>query len=91
MKTHEVKSWSHFFKAIAAGDKAHDLRKNDRDYHVGDHMILHDYDNIRGRYTGKKIKVEITYITDERVPCAFSSSVLDKGYAILSIKRLPDE
>lgn len=83
---HDVKSWSHFFQAIKSGAKLHDLRKNDRNYNVGDILLLHEYDFINGRYTGDNIKAEITYMTDNRVPCAFSSAVLDAGYCILSLR-----
>jgi hypothetical protein len=85
---HEVKSWAHFFDAIVRGDKTHDLRKDDRDYRVGDWLILNRYDNITGFYTGHSACVEITYITNKRVPCAFSSSVLPADYCILSIRKV---
>lgn len=86
MTTHYVKSWAHFFDAIEAGKKLHDLRKLDRDYKVGDFLVLQRYDNINGEYTGEEIKVEITYITSNKVPCAFSSSALDKDYGIFSLR-----
>jgi hypothetical protein len=89
MTTHVVKSWAHFFDAIDAGLKTHDLRKNDRDYKVGDRMLLLRYDNIEGKHTGHNCLVEITYITDNVTPCAFSSAVLEKGYSILSIRKIP--
>lgn len=87
MATHYVKSWAHFYDAIAAGQKTHDLRKNDRDYRVGDKLILQRYDNINGVYTGEELPVEVTYITNNTVPCAFSSAVLPSDYAILSIQK----
>ena len=83
---HHVKSWCHFYKAIKEGRKLHDLCKDDRGYNVGDTIRLHEYDNIEGKFTGESIDVEITYITDNRVPCAFSSAILPAGYCILSIK-----
>lgn len=88
MATHHVKSWAHFFDAIAAGDKTHDLRKDDRGYKVGDILMLKRYDNINGNYTGEELPVEVTYITSKQVPCAFSSAVLPADYAILSIQRM---
>lgn len=86
MTTHYIKSWSHFFDAIKDGRKLHDLRKMDREYNVGDILVLQRYDNINGNYTGEELEAEITYITSNKVPCAFSSSALDKNYAILSLK-----
>lgn len=82
---HFVKSWAHFFDAIAVGEKKHDLRKNDRDYKVGDVLRLQRYDNINGRYTGAELEQKVTYITNNQFPCAFSSAVLPNDYCILSL------
>lgn len=86
MTKHIVKSWAHFFDAIKAGKKLHDLRKMDREYKVGDTLVLQRYDNINGEYTGEEIEVEVTYITSNKTPCAFSSSALDRDYCILSLR-----
>jgi len=84
---HKLKSWPEFFQAIVAGKKTHDLRSLlDRELEVGQHLILQEYDPFTGEYTGDEVEVEITYMTDYRTPCAFSSAVLAKGYTILSIK-----
>lgn len=88
MKTHHVKSWSHFFDAIKDGKKTHDLRKDDRGYEVGDYLVLQKYDFVSGKYTGDAVVAEITYITNNRFPCAYSSSVLPHDYCILSLKLL---
>lgn len=86
MTHHKVKSWSPFFQAIKSGIKTHDLRDmKDRDYKVGDTITLMDYDPFKGVFTGDECDVKITYITSNVTPCAFSSSVLDEGYCILSI------
>lgn len=89
MTTHKAKSWTHFYQAITAGEKTHDLRDmKDRNYRVGDTLILQEYDPFKGDYTGNECKVKITYITSQNTPCAFSSSVLQEGYCILSIQTL---
>lgn len=84
---HQVKSWSHFYDAIARGDKTHDLRKDDRGYKVGDILMLRRYDIQKGDYTGEECCVLITYITSTQFPCAYSSAVLDRDYVILSIRK----
>ena len=43
MKTHELKCHPHFFAAIAAGKKTFEIRRNDRDYRVGDVLDLRDH------------------------------------------------
>lgn len=89
MKIHEVKSWTHLFSAVLLGLKQHDIRDmRERDYEVGDQMILQEFDMAKGQYTGRWARVEITYITDRMTPCALSSTVLDKDFGILSIKLL---
>jgi hypothetical protein len=82
-----LKSWSHFFQAIERGDKKHDLRDNsDRKFAVGDTITLREYDPFLGQYSGKECDVVITYITSRDTPCAFSSSVLDRNFCILSLE-----
>lgn len=83
---HELKSWRHFFQAIISGDKVHDLRKNDRGYNVGDVLVLKEYNFENGTYTGSWCEAVVTYITDNRTPCAYSSAVLPNDYCILSLR-----
>lgn len=84
---YKVKSWTAFFQAFKAGEKTHDLRDlKDRKYKVGDYLVLQEYDPFRGKYTGEEMTMKITYITSSDTPCAFSSSALEKGYCILSLK-----
>jgi hypothetical protein len=86
MTEHTVKSWTSFFQAIKAGDKKHDLRKDDRNFQLGDVLILQEYDPFKGEYSGEECRVKITYITGRATPCAFSSAVLDRDYVILSLE-----
>lgn len=88
MMHHEVKSWVHLFKPILDGRKTYDLRKNDRNYRVGDTVRLMEYDPEAGRFTGMGCLVEVTYITNDVTPCAVSSAVLPHEYCILGYKRL---
>lgn len=77
--THELKIYPEFFSAVCTGVKRAELRKNDRDYRVGD--TLHLLETPRGSCnpTGEYINVTITHIADigEWMP----------GYVLLSIER----
>jgi Domain of unknown function (DUF3850) len=69
--------------------KTHDLRRaDDRNFRVGDIVRLNEFDPSSGRYTGRKLKVKITYITSAEMPCALSQSALHSDYCILSIRKL---
>lgn len=84
---YEVKSWPWFFESMCAGVKTHDMRdKRDRNYKVGDRMLLREFDPRTGAYTGREAIAVITYITDNVTPCAMSSSALDRNHAILSVR-----
>ena len=86
---YEVKSWPAFFSQMIAGDKKHDMRdKRDRDYKIGDRMLLREFDPFGGGYTGREAVALITYITDNVTPCAMSSAALDNNFAILSVKMV---
>jgi hypothetical protein len=51
-----------YFEAIQSRIKSFEIRENDRNFKVGDFVILQEY--IDGQYTGKERMVEISYITD---------------------------
>ena len=76
--THELKIYPEFFSAVCTGVKRAELRKNDRDYRVGD--TLHLMETPRGscHRTGEFINVTITHIADvgEWMP----------GYVLLSVE-----
>ena len=60
---HELKSWPDEFEAICAGTKSHEVRKRDRDFEVGDQLILREYDPLGKTYSGRILYLEIVHIT----------------------------
>ena len=48
---HALKILPEFFKAMAAGTKSFEVRKNDRPYHTGDYVALNEWNS--EQYTGK--------------------------------------
>ena len=84
---HRVKSWPTFFEATLSGVKTHDVRRIDREYHVGDTLRLQEFDPERQQYTGRELCVRITFITSANLPCALSEACLHPDYCILSITK----
>lgn len=89
---HTLKSWVGLFEPILTGIKTHDLRVMDRDYKVGDILLLQEYEPMERRYTQREVWVRVTYITSSRHgECAFSPYALHPATAILSIERVNEE
>lgn len=62
MKVHELKTWPEEFKAVDNGIKTAEWRKNDRDYKVGDLLVLCEYEPSTMHYSGAEICVAVTHI-----------------------------
>lgn len=77
---HNLKTWTEYFKEVYEGNKNFELRFNDRNFKVGDFLILQDYCPIKKEYSGFSVKKEITYILQG------GSFGLEEGYVILSLK-----
>lgn len=83
---HHLKCWPQFFQLIKAGKKTHDLRRaDDRDFRVGDRLLLEEFDPATKSYSGNSIMVRVTYVTSAEAPCALSDDALNPSYCILSI------
>lgn len=68
-KIHELKTWPVFFTAVKEGRKTFEVRKNDRNFQVGDELLLRefipaDYFDFgdEEKYSGEICHRKITYI-----------------------------
>ncbi len=95
--THQVKSWPGTFEAVASGAKKHETRKADREYKVGDSIILREFTpevnengvayledgHTAGAYTGRTLLRTISYISQ---PGTFG---LPTDLCVLSLEVVP--
>ncbi len=75
---HKLKTRPEYFKAVSADEKKFEIRKNDRDFNVGDFLVLREY--AENAYTGKQAIFKITYILAD-------PEFLMPEYVALSIQR----
>lgn len=78
--THELKILKEYFNEVFNENKTFEIRKNDRDYKVGDILILKEWDSKNKVFTGQKVIRVVAHIMKENY------GGLKKGYVILSIK-----
>lgn len=79
MKIHELKILPKWFGDVTSGVKNFEIRKNDRDYKVGDYLILKEWDN--DKYTGNFVTRYVEYIYE-----GDGAYGLSEGYCILGLK-----
>lgn len=60
---HFLKCWPMYYGGLADGTKPFEIRKNDRDYRVGDQLCIQEWEPERERYTGRESRRVITCIT----------------------------
>jgi hypothetical protein len=78
---HELKNWPTYFQATLDGKKRFELRKNDRDYKVGDILHLREFVLEQNWYTDREFWVRVTYILEH-------GEWLTSGYICMSIEPI---
>lgn len=103
-KVHVLKCWPQFFAKLASGEKTFEVRKNDRDYEVGDELHLREFtplfkqdqggntvpdrENEEARYSGAELIFKITYLMKGDGLDNPWVEGLDHEYVVMGIQRL---
>ena len=82
--THRLKTWPEYFAHIRTGAKSAELRKLDRDFRVGDYLLLQEWNPKTESYTGDSELRVITHILPG------SGIGLCAGYGMISMKMAPE-
>lgn len=76
---HYLKTETEYYQAIEKGLKSFELRKNDRNYQVGD--MLHLRETVKGEHTGRAMDPkEVVYILEG------GKYGLEDGFVIMQMK-----
>lgn len=79
---HQLKSEKRFFEPVLYGKKKAEVRKNDRNFKVGDYIGLNEVIPVTGehvKYTGRSMMLEITHILSDR-------RFVKDGYVVISFE-----
>ncbi len=78
---HDLKILPQYFQSVSSGEKTFEIRFNDRQFSVGDTLILKEYFN--NDYTGRTIDLRVTYLLSSK---DFPEGLKD-GYVILGTTK----
>lgn len=91
-KVHELKTWPQYFEKVVSGEKTFEIRRYDRDFLVGDTLLLKEWkprginsvspNELEGSYTGRECSVRVKYIFQD----TGDLSVLSGGNCVMSIE-----
>ena len=76
---HELKILPRWFEDVCYQKKSFEIRKNDRDFKVGDTLILKEWDG--EKYTGREVKRTVSYIY-----YGDGTYGLSEGYVVMAIR-----
>lgn len=76
---HDLKIAPQYFDAVADGSKPFEVRFNDRNYKVGDTLLLREYVEEQGHYTGRTLDRLVTYVLDNKNFCKEDLVILGLG------------
>ena len=80
-KVHEIKISPVFFKDVSIGIKPFELRVNDRNYQVGDCLVLEEFN---GKYTGNETIKIVTYML------IGGQYGIDKNWCVLGLRPIQE-
>lgn len=81
---HDLKTWPEYFDEVIAGRKTFEVRVNDRDYRVGDTLLLREYAPEISRYSGRVTRQIVTYTMSGRFG-------IDPKYVIMGLRVIDGE
>lgn len=80
---HELKILKEHYENVVSGKKGFELRRNDRNYKVGDYLALNEWDAEKEEYTHKTALFEIvSVLNSEDFPDG-----INPGYVVLGLSR----
>lgn len=81
-KIHHLKTWKKYFAMVFCGSKNFEVRKNDRDFKLGDQLLLEEWDNEKEVYTGRILHRRIDYILKG------GQFGIEEGFCVLSLSKI---
>lgn len=79
---HHLKIHSDYFGLVKSGVKTFEVRKNDREFRVGDELLLEEYNSVNKTITGNFCHRRVDYILPG------GQFGIESGYVVLGINKI---
>lgn len=79
MMDHDLKIWPEYFEAVRRNEKTCEIRKNDRNFAVGDFLYLREWCPKVCAYTGRTLMRPVRHIMNG------GQFGIESGYVLISI------
>lgn len=102
LRVHDLKVWPEHFDAVLSGSKPYDVRRADRDFQIGDVLLLREwrpessaeglgalFDDAPG-YTGRAANAEITSLTRGPVKFGDGPVLMPEGVVVLGLGEIEE-
>lgn len=85
-REHFLLTWPEYFTALLEGSKTFELRKDDRDFQVGDTLVLQEYNPLNEELSGRDTFRRVTYVLRDAEQFG-----LRAGYVVLGLGKPEEE
>jgi hypothetical protein len=81
MQIHTLKTWPVYYRALADGSKTFEVRRNDRDFAIGDVLELREWDPETAVFTGREMGKVVSYVLRG------GSFGIDPAFCVLGLRQ----
>lgn len=82
------KTWKDLFEKIISGEKKFDVRIADFGIKEGDILVLEEWDENKGKYTGRKVETIATFILKTKDMKFWSREDINKyGFQVIQFEK----
>ena len=89
-RVHELKTWRIFFDDLASGMMTFNIRREDRDFGIGDIALFREWLPTEDRFSGRETRKLITYVVHGGAGNFRPLAGLKPGYCVLGLAEVPE-
>lgn len=91
--THQLKVWPMYFDDLSSGRRNFDVRVNDRKFTIGDRLVLHEYNPVSKKYSGRHCVRYVQFMVSiqQFLAIHYAGVLRDSNLVVLGLSQFPDD